>query len=182
MSEFNDIQLIKRRFFAMRNGVIADVLRKNGSPFKIIFGLNLPQLTEIAAENGVRPDLASALWKNVTTRESLLLAPMLLDPAAVSQEMAVEMACESPAAEIADVLCHRLIRKMPSALDVAHTLSLNDSGMARYCAMRLMWHFIGSKQDMALQMAQKELDRNNPLTQAPARQIIEEIEFLRESV
>ena len=52
MSDFNPLQNIKRRFFALRNGVIADTLRRAGSPFKIIFGLNLPQLAEIAAELG----------------------------------------------------------------------------------------------------------------------------------
>ncbi len=39
---------IKQRLYAMRNGVIADSLRNAGSPYRSIFGLNLPQLTEIA--------------------------------------------------------------------------------------------------------------------------------------
>ena len=50
MSEFNQIQLIKRRFFAMRNGIVADTIRKAGFDYRMIFGLNLPQLKDIAAE------------------------------------------------------------------------------------------------------------------------------------
>lgn len=50
MSEFNQIQLIKRRFFAMRNGIVADTIRKVGFDYRMIFGLNLPQLKDIAAE------------------------------------------------------------------------------------------------------------------------------------
>ena len=30
MPEYNRMQIIKRRFFAMRNGIIADTLRKAG--------------------------------------------------------------------------------------------------------------------------------------------------------
>ena len=53
---YGPMQTVKRRFFAMRNGVIADVLRKGGSPFRTIFGLNLPQIAEIAADTGKLPD------------------------------------------------------------------------------------------------------------------------------
>lgn len=36
MDEFNPMQRLKRRFFAMRNGALADQLRKGGVPHKII--------------------------------------------------------------------------------------------------------------------------------------------------
>ncbi len=77
MPEYNRMQIIKRRFFAMRNGIIADTLRKAGLEYKIIFGLNLPQITEIAAEQPHEADLAEELWADRRTRESLMLAPML---------------------------------------------------------------------------------------------------------
>ena len=35
----NEMQIVKRHFFAMRNGIIADTLRRAGSPYHIIFGL-----------------------------------------------------------------------------------------------------------------------------------------------
>ncbi len=64
------MQQIKRRFFAMRNGVVADMLRRAGSPFHIIFGLNLPQIVEIASEipETQREAMADALWQNRSTR------------------------------------------------------------------------------------------------------------------
>ena len=46
--QYNQMQIIKRRFFAMRNGIIADTLRKAGLDYRMIFGLNLPQITDIA--------------------------------------------------------------------------------------------------------------------------------------
>ena len=60
-TSFNDMQTVKRAFFAMRNGVIADTLRRAGSPFKIIFGLNLPQISEIAARTPHTAGLAERL-------------------------------------------------------------------------------------------------------------------------
>lgn len=77
MTEFNRFQLIKRRFFAMRNGVIADVIRKSGAPYPLVFGLNLPQIKEIASELPRETELADQLWADRRTRESLMLAPMV---------------------------------------------------------------------------------------------------------
>ena len=58
MAEYNRMQIIKRRFFAMRNGIIADTLRKAGLDYRMIFGLNLPQVVEIAGEQPHEPALA----------------------------------------------------------------------------------------------------------------------------
>ena len=71
------MQHIKSRFFALRNGVIADRLRKSGSPYKIIFGLMLPQMEQIAGECVPSKELAEMLWNNRSTRESRLLASMV---------------------------------------------------------------------------------------------------------
>ena len=71
------MQTVKREFFAMRNGIIADTYRKAGTVFKIVFGLNLPQLVEIAGRTPHSRELAEALWANTTTRESMLLARCL---------------------------------------------------------------------------------------------------------
>lgn len=64
MTEFSKMQRLKRRFFAMRNGITADALRRVGQPFRVIFGLNMPQLREIAGEFGPDEELARELWAN----------------------------------------------------------------------------------------------------------------------
>ena len=85
MERFNDMQQIKRHFFAMRNGIVADVLRKAGSPFRIIFGLTLPQITDVANATGKNAELARRLWDNKTTRCSMLLAPMIMPEDAIEK-------------------------------------------------------------------------------------------------
>lgn len=142
-SMFNAMQTVKRRFFAMRNGVVADALRRGGSPFRIIFGLNLPQLVEIAAETPHDRDLAERLWSNSTTRESMLIAPMLVDPAGFGMEDAVRWIASVKSHESADVLCHRLLRKLPCAVDLAMTLRRSEDLMQRYIGLRLMFNLVG---------------------------------------
>lgn len=178
--EFNIMQLVKRRLFAMRNGLIADTLRKAGSPFKIIFGLNIPQIKEIADEFGFNMDLANRLWANTSTRESMLLAPMLMNPENISIERAIEMVKESPAPEITDSLCHKLLRLLPESFVIAQKLAEEEDDMSRYAAIRLFWHHIASHNQEIKAIADKEYNRNCRLTKLPAQQLLEEIDFLYE--
>ena len=182
MTEFNKLQTVKRHFFAMRNGIIAHTLRKGGSQYKIIFGLNVPQLREIAERIGYDSDLAEQLRRNVTTRESQLIFPMLIDSASVEMNDALQMVSETTSHEAADMLCHGLLRRLPFSFDLAQSLALEDkSDNERYCSMRLLWHHISSAHtDEVYRIASQEADRNCGLTFRLARQIVDEIEFLRE--
>lgn len=179
MDNFNKLQLIKRRMFALRNGVIADTLRRGGSPFRIIFGLNMPQLAEMALEFGPDEEMARTLWANVSTRESMLLAPMLLTPEALSHSEVLEWVEQSPSAEIIDGLCHKLLRRRPDAFELACELVDSEKDVCRYAAMRLLWHQLSAHPSEVEAIAHKEVERNCPLTIAPARQIIDELEFLK---
>ena len=45
---FNMMQAVKRRFFAMRNGALAEQMKSGGADYKINFGLLLAQVADIA--------------------------------------------------------------------------------------------------------------------------------------
>ncbi len=175
------MQTVKRRFFAMRNGVIADTLRRAGSPFSIIFGLNLPQIVEIAAEVPAEdaPALAEALWQNRTTRESMLAAPMLMRRDAID-EAAERLLRESPCAEVTDVLCHRLLRHLPFAADLARRLSADPDPMVRYGALRLMFNLVALHHAEAAKMARAEQLRQCPQTLPIASALLDEATWLLE--
>lgn len=173
-AQYNPMQLVKRRFFAMRNGVIADTLRRAGSPFRIIFGLNLPQLVDIAADFRGDAALARALWANTTTRESMLLAPMLMPDDGFAVDEARLWVSQVPAHEVADVLCQRLLRRLPYAWTLAEELSASGQPMERYTALRLALNLLHGDPQRALAIA--EADPSSPL----ARQIREEVAFLGE--
>lgn len=149
------MQMIKRHLFAMRNGVIADTLRRGGSPFSIIFGVNLPQLTEIAATHGPDRELAEKLWANTTTRESMLLAPMLMPREDFSEDQAIRWAEQSPCPEVTDVLCLKLLRHQPYALDLVRKLADDPKPMSRYAALRLMCNLAPQNIEMAVEIGRR---------------------------
>ncbi len=126
---------IKQRFFTFRNGLLADMLRRQGvSPHRTIFGLNVIQLREIAAETGCDPDLAAQLWADSDVRESRLLAPMIAEPSANMLPWLEQVR----SAEEADLLCHSLLRRCPGAFEAAAE-RLNDSRpLVQYAALRLL--------------------------------------------
>ena len=145
MSEYSPMQLVKRRFFAMRNGVIADTIRRAGFGYKIIFGLNLPQIVEISRSFGHDPALAAQLWSDIRCRESRLLAPMLLDPATLTPESALAMASEVNTTEVADILCHRLLRHRPDLADsIVTPLLASGEPLKIYTALRLLFNRLAS--------------------------------------
>lgn len=115
----------------------ADTLRKGGLPFQIIFGLTLPQISAIAKECGENKDLALKLWENRSTRCSMLLAPMLMPVTDFTFEKAEKWSGECPSTETADVLCLKLLSKVPYKHQLIERL-MPFEGMKRYVAMRLI--------------------------------------------
>lgn len=163
-SQYNPMQKVKRHFFAMRNGVIADTMRTAGAPFKIIFGLNLPQIVEIASNIGPSKDLAKDLWHNTTTRESMLLAPMLVPHDDFSKVEAREWIKDIPYPEVADILCHRLLRHMPYAVDLAEELvQPANEDMERYTGVRLAFNIYMKNADAARRIVKIAREDAKPL-------------------
>lgn len=172
-TEFNQMQTLKRRFFAMRNGLLADQLRRAGSNFRIIFGLNIIQLTEIARDYGHDPLLADALWRNTTTRESMLLAPMLWDSNDFDREGLLNLCAGIPDPEVADMVCHRLLKRRDDAAELVDALFDSEQPLHRYTALRLALPLIGGNinPEKAIAMAQQEIARADRLTIALAAMV-----------
>ena len=126
----------------MRNGVTADALRKGGSTFHIIFGLNLPQLSEIARSIGYDKELALKLWGNTSTRCSLLLATMIINPNDFSQAEAEKWISEVTDYEVADILCLKLLSKTDYSYILIKKYIDSSKLMSRYIAWRLLFTFL----------------------------------------
>lgn len=173
------MQRVKRHMFAMRNGIIADTLRKAGSPFAMIFGMNLPQIVEMAQEFGPDMELAQKLWHDTRTRESMLLAPMLMPVESVDQEMSRQMIAEINCTEVADVLCLKLLRRLPFALDLAKSeLTSSGDGLRRYTAVRLLWNLVGQFPAEVLSLARAESTAGFPSTAGLSASLAEEASII----
>lgn len=131
------IKSIKHSFMAFRNGIVADTLRKAGMPYNIIFGLQLPQISEIARDCQKDLLLAETLWQDSGVRESRLLACYLFPAAEISEEMAAQLASAVRTHEEADILSFRLLRHLPYAPTLADTLSSDENPLISYCGKAL---------------------------------------------
>lgn len=174
------MQLVKRRLFAMRNGALADSLRRSGANYRIIFGVNLPQLVEIAADFKADADLAERLWANTTTRESLLLAPMLYPVELMTFETALRWGRTALTAEAADILCLKLLKRLDFADELADRLVGDADDMSRYCGLRLMMNRFPGRLEHIRQKALDEISRNVALTASLSKLIVDEADFILE--
>lgn len=178
MTQFNQTQEIKRKFFAMRNGIIADTIRKAGLEYKMVFGLNIPQIKDIAATLPHTPELAEEMWADRRTRESLLLAPMLYPIGEMDLATALRWASEAPTTEVADILCHSLLRHHPSAWDIAMEYVTSTSEITRYTAFRLLFNLLYTRPADIKPFAEAEYASASPLTHHLCHSMLEEINFL----
>lgn len=113
------IKEIKRQFMAYRNGIVADTLRGAGMDcYNVIFGLNLPQLKEVASRLSPSLVLAKTLWADCNVRESRLLATYIFPKEEVDAELARELMVSVRTQEEADILVFRLLRFLPFFLDL----------------------------------------------------------------
>lgn len=177
MSEFSTMQQLKRSLYAMRNGAVADSIRKAGCPYRLIFGVNLPQLNEIAGRFGPSAELAEALWADTSLRESALLAPMLFPAADLTIEKARELAAAVRWSEDADILCFKLLRNTDFAPQLAAELAAADAPLQRYAGLRLFFNIVSSRPAEALAAARAELKRPDALSTL-ASMLAEEATFL----
>lgn len=123
---------LRKQFYALRNGLIADTLRKGGLDCKYIFGLQLPQLKELAAK--FRPaadreaaEMARTLWSDRQCRESRLMSCHIMPPGEMSEDEALAWAQDTQSREESDILAFRLLRFHAGAAAIEEHLRKADS-------------------------------------------------------
>lgn len=136
------IQEIKKEFFGYRNGVVAERLRAAGDPHSVIMGCQLADIIAIADHYGKNALLAQSLWNNVNHRECRIAAPMLYPIEKMTIETATAWCLNVESVEIADVLCHRLMRHLPFATTMWQHLHTSVTPLVRYTAYRLLLNLL----------------------------------------
>lgn len=124
-----EMREIKQYMFARRNGVTADVLRRAGSGFEMIFGVDVPSISSLGREMGYNKELAMALWADRKVRESHLLAAWLLDPEALSEDECVRLAESVVDMEDAQMLAFRVLKHRPEVLPLLSPESIAAQAM-----------------------------------------------------
>ncbi len=136
------LKSIRKELYAYRNGIVADALRKGGDPHQLIMGCQLTDIISIARAYGSDRALANALWADTKHRECRLAAPMICPADGFTMADAEQWSRSVMNAEEADVLCHRLLRNLPYAMQLFHTLAASSEPMVRYVAFRLLLNLV----------------------------------------
>ncbi len=135
-------QNLRKEFFAYRNGIIADQLRAAGDPHTMIMGCQLIDVINITSHYEKSASLAQSLWNDVNHRECRMAAIMLYPIMEFDMTTALAWCDSIESTEIADVLCHRLLRHLPCAVDLWDRLRDNNKPLVRYTAWRLLLNLL----------------------------------------
>jgi hypothetical protein len=145
----DNLREIRKEFFAFRNGIIANKLRDAGDPHDIIMGCLLVYIVGITSRAreriGNEIDLATVaqvMWNDTNSRECRLAAPMLFPPGLMSGQLALTWCQDLETTEIADNLCHKLLRHIADSQEVMSQLIAQEGTMAKYTGYRLMLNLI----------------------------------------
>lgn len=143
------VRVIRKEFFAFRNGIIADKLRKAGDPHTMIMGCLLVDVAAIAqrtresiGDENELAAIAQELWNDTNSRECRLAAPMLYPARLMTLALAMEWCNTVETVEIADNLCHKLLRQLKDAEDLMNQLIVQENVLAKYTGYRLMLNLL----------------------------------------
>lgn len=172
---FNEI---KQQFMLLKNGILSDSLKAAGISHRIIWGLNMPQLRSIAERYQRSRELFDTLWHDTATRESVVLAPMLLPYTDISLSEAVALIDEAPTLESIDSLTFNALRHRSDVWDIIKHLDGSETLNRRYAVMRLLARVMRHDPAQARAIAEREAGRNDPATSPAAANILSDIDFL----
>ncbi|MBQ0031009.1 MAG: hypothetical protein KBT32_11350 [Bacteroidales bacterium] len=180
MSNEDILRETRKQFFAYRNGIVADSLRKNGDPHSMIMGCQITDIAQIASTIPASKEIADAFWADTKHRECRMIAPMLYPESEMTEATALDWAASVECEEIADVLCLKLLRKSPFAQNVyLHLISL-PSALAHYTAMRLLLNLVLTgkieKSEALKDELEKMMAKESNKTRAIISSILEEFE------
>lgn len=133
------VRQIKAQLRLFMNGVLSQSLREKGLQYRLIFGVELPRLKEIAAGYEQNHDLAQALWKE-DIRECKILAAYLQPTETFDAELADFWMESVTNTELADYLCMALFRRLPYASQKAFQWMASENRMEQYTGFRLITH------------------------------------------
>lgn len=143
------IREIRKEFFAFRNGIVADKLRQAGDPHSMIMGCLLVDIMGITArfreaigDAQQLAAIASELWSDTKSRECRLAAPMLHPSQLMTMELALQWCQTVETVEVADNLCHKLLRHLDCSDTLFRQLIADEKPLIKYTGYRLLLNLL----------------------------------------
>ena len=137
MNITEEILDIKKELRSSMNGILSTQMRQAGMPYKVVFGVELPRLQEIAREFTPDRKLAQALW-NENIRECKILAAMLMPTEEMCPEIADIWVEEMPTAEIAQICSMQLLSQSSWSAELAFQWIATNHPMRQLCGFLII--------------------------------------------
>ena len=132
---------IKKELRACMNGILSARMREAGMPFRLIFGVELPRLRNIADEFPQNKEFANHLWSQ-NIRETKLLAIMLMPPEAFTPEILNNWAKTMVTAEEAQIMAMALLSKSNHAKETSIAWLQGGQSLPSICACLCLRHLL----------------------------------------
>lgn len=120
------IKEIKQSFRLLMNGEASRSLREKGVEYKLIWGISLPQLKQMAQKYEKSYALAVELWKQ-DIRECKVLATLLMPPDEMPEEVAEIWMEQTRTQEMAEVEAFNLFQYLSYAEAMAYRWIASDN-------------------------------------------------------
>lgn len=118
MTMEEQLRKVRKRLRMAMNGIVSNSLRQKGMNYKLIFGVPLPEIKEIAKSFEMNADFARALW-SADVREMKILATMLFPPSEMERKEACQWAAAIVYPELAEQCCNNLFPKVADPAKLA---------------------------------------------------------------
>lgn len=176
------VREIRKELFAFRNGIIADKLRKAGDPHTMIMGCLLVDITAIAqriresiSDENELAVIAQELWNDTNSRECRLAAPMLYPARLMTLALAKEWCNTIETVEIADNLCHKLLRHIKDAEDLMSQLITQENPLVKYTGYRLMLNLLLLNKEQSSASLKTIVENEAEQAQQPLKSLLKDI-------
>lgn len=128
---------IRRAFRLLMNGVASQSMRQKGSTYHVNWGIQLPQLKEMAAQYEQDSQLAVLLWKD-DVRESKIMATLLMPHGEMLPDMMELWMQQTPNMEMAEMAVINLFQYAETAPLFAYRWMASERELERYAGFLLI--------------------------------------------
>ena len=174
----DELNQIKKEFFAYRNGIVAESLKNAGDPHKYIMGCQLTDIVSITSQHSKSAQLSTELWQCTNYRECRLAASMLYPVDEFGFDMAMNWAQSVESVEVADVLCIKLLKHLDYANSLYNELINSTNELVQYTGYRLLLNLVLSKKIVITEELKSHIQNRaanySPIVSPVLRSILEE--------
>ena len=128
---------IKRAFRLKMDGMASRSMREKGLDYKINWGVNLPDLKEMAGAYGKDYDLAIALWKE-DIRECKILATLIMPPEQMLPEVVDIWMEQTNSQEMAELCAFNLYQHLDFAPEKAFKWISSNKEIEQICGYQIL--------------------------------------------